>query len=183
MRNSSIFLYLLFAFLLLYSYNDVMTSAQAGFRDQSRGLVHIYLTGIIILLSGYNFFVGSRNYFLIRKNSLTTILFLIIIWVTWVNIVNSSNTWLLLIHLLMGLWWLMSYHFFYNYTQNNLKSKNVTIFFFIGMFFFYAVANLYVRENIISEFSHDFAVTGYSYYFIVFVPFIGLINNNVLKYL
>lgn len=176
-KKSLFFLFTLLALLLLYAYSDVMTSRQAGFRDQSRGLVHIYLSLTIALLTIYNVFFRCENNYQKRKRSLTVILSLIVVWVTLVNVISSANTWYSIIHMLMGIWWIMSYHFFYNFSENNPRSQKIIIALFMCLFVFYIWANFYIRNNIIQTFSAEYAITGYSYYFIVFVPFIGLIQN------
>lgn len=176
-KKSLFFLFILFVLLLLYAYSDVMTSRQAGFRDQSRGLVHIYLSIIIVLLTVYNVFFRCKNNYKNRRKSLTVILSLIVGWVAIVNVINSANTWYSIIHMLMGIWWIMSYHFFYNFSENNPRSKKIIIALFMCMFLFYIWANFYIRNNITQTFATEYAITGYAYYFIVFVPFIVLIQN------
>src|SRR5690554_2333230 len=176
-KKSLFFLFILFVLLLLYAYSDVMTSRQAGFRDQSRGSVHVYLGLIIALLTIYNVFFRCKNNYNNRRKSLTVILSLLVVWITIVNFINSADTWTSIIHMLMGIWWIMSYHFFYNFSKNNPRSKKIIIALFMCMFLFYIWANFYIRNNITQTFATEYAITGYAYYFIVFVPFIGLIQN------
>lgn len=176
MKRSKIILFILFTVLLLYAYNDVMTSRQAGFREQDRSSVYLYLFFIISLLTTYN--IGTGNKIIIRNKPLLVILWSIISWIIIVNIINSVSLWTSIVHVSMGVWWVMSYYFFYKYSLFNPKSRKLIISFFLMMFVFYIWVNFYIRDNLLSTFSIEYSITGYAYYFIVFVPFIALIQKN-----
>lgn len=166
--------------LLVYSYNDVMTSRQAGFSDGNRGPIYVLLGAIISLLTIYN--TIRKNKAIIRSN-LSISLWLLTFWVILINLINGSDFWIYLAHISLCAWWIMSYYFFYNYLSHNPQSKHFLIKTVLVMFLFYIWANFFIRQNIIKTYDRDFAVTGYAYYIILFVPYMGLIKKNWVRIL
>ena len=103
---------ILFTLLLLYSYNDLMTSQQAGFKEASRGLVYIYLSALIGLLTLY-VSIRSRGYIL--RTRIFFSLTILLVWIVFVNIINRVDLWYATILLMMVLWWIVAYFFFFIY--------------------------------------------------------------------
>ena len=178
-KNKSVYsiLLILLSLLLLYAYSDITNSAQAGIRGAARGSVYVLLAAIISTSILYNFF---RSYTYIKTTQLSLVLMSMTVWILIVNLLNGSSLWISIIHITLSIWWIVSYWLFYNYPRKNLGSVNAILFLFFVMCGFYIWGNYYVRSQITALYDRDFAVSGYAYLLIIFVPFIGLSKRKWL---
>ncbi|MFI3262882.1 MAG: hypothetical protein R3Y26_08235 [Rikenellaceae bacterium] len=172
------YLTILFIFLLLYSYNDITTSEQAGFRETVRTVVYIFLLGSIAMVVSYVLFCSRKIRF---RMPFKTILITLAIWILITNIMNGSDLWITGIHAALCLWWVFTYMFFALYLQNNPKSEGRILFLISIMLLFYIWGNVFLRINITSSFEQDFAVSGFIYQVVMMVPFILLIKKKMIK--
>jgi len=173
MKRIFLFPTIIFILLLAYAFNDVMSSRQAGFRDASREEVYSYLQAIILLLAGYSIFKLKKE---IVGTFLSTIMWLIMLWGGLVNIVLMYDQWIATVHFSLTVWWLATYYFFYSYVSRNPAAEKYLKILFTIMFCFYLWANIFARRNILETFNIEYAVTGYAYHLVIFVPFFFLIK-------
>jgi len=129
-------------------------------------------------MSLYSFLKMQKE---ILKTSLSVLLWLISFWVMIVNLVVAYDSWVSIVHFSLAVWWIVSYYFFYIYISRNPSSENYIKFLFVVMFLFYVWANLFTRQNILASVNVEFAITGYSYYLIVFVPILLLLRTSWLR--
>ncbi len=173
----NLYLYIIFSVVFLYAFVDAQTSSSTGFRGSERTQVYIFLLLAIFLMSIYNVRYALKQ---IRLLTLTNSLLLITIWVTFVNIIQEANIWVFATHIVLSVWWIMAYHFFYNYLYNNPNSLNKIIFLFSLMCLFYVSTAMFAADNI-SMLYDRIAVVNLAYNVIVFLPLIGLMANGIFK--
>lgn len=174
--------YLLFVYflLLLYTFQDITNSAQAGFKEGAdRSIVYVILISIILLFSSYIVYYRLNNN--IRWFGVSFVLFLILLWEISVDLLLSADIRNMFIRAFMSLWWMLSLYFSYLYVKANPKSVDSVLIINIVMFFVYVYANVFLRMNIVSRFGKDYATSGYVYFILVFIPYIMLITRKWVR--
>lgn len=176
--------YLLFIYflLLLYAFQDITNSAQTGFKEGAdRSIVYVILIFIILLFSSYLVCYRLNNN--IRWFGVSFTLFLILLWEISVDLLLSADVRNMTVRAFMSLWWLLSLYFPYLYIKNNPKSADYVLVINLIMFFVYIYANIYLRVNIMNRYGKDYAISGYVYFILVFIPYIMLITQKWVKML
>ncbi len=173
----------LMCILWAYAYNDVMSSNQAGLVDMDRGIVHKLLIILISLLLGYIFWGKKSAIYSISKNrhNPVIVLVLIFLWVGLVGVLNQVDLGALLTHLLISFWWIITYLFAKKYTENHIEEFQQILRLYIIMYFVYIWVNIIARNQIQTNFERDFAITVYIYYILLFIPFIYMIQRNIIR--
>lgn len=166
--------------LVVYAYNDIITSGQAGIREADRSSVYYLLIAIILLLLGYNFTHHYSSFNPTRQIRKTTIA--ILCWVTIVDIYWRVDFATLSSQLFLALWWIVTIRFAYSHMTNNMEHKQQIMLIYIIAFFTYALGNMYARAQIITNLEHEFAITYYVYYMLIFIPFILLVRTTWRRY-
>ena len=162
--------------LLAYAYNDIMTSGQAGVREADRSSVYYILITIVLLLFSYN--VSHESYSLSHCRPLRTSTIAILCWSTLVGIYWKTSFTVLSTQLFLAFWWITTFRFSYTYMRNNIEHKQQVIFVYLVAFFAYLIGNMYARTQIIQNLEHEFAITYYVYYILIFIPFILLTETK-----
>lgn len=169
-----------FVLLFLYAFNDYHTSIQAGFgAGLNRMSVYVLLLLIIGVQSLYLFFHFDGR--ITSSNKVNPILVLLLIWVFFVNLYNKRPIWILSVHLFLNSWWLFTYSFNSVYVSKNRDCFKQYLIYYILLYGIYYLINIRARSNIIALTERDIAITGYSYYAVVFLPFMFLIKKNWIK--
>lgn len=174
-----ILLLLLFIILCCWAYFDVSTSQQAGMKEADRGITHIFIFLSVFIHLLYVFF-NSRNIFK-RVNYINLTLFAIVIWYTIVDIVNNSNLRYSTTLIMLSLWWFLTYNFCYLFLKKSGERYHTVINMYLILSIVYIILNVYARNQIQINLNQEYAVTGYAYYIVIFIPYILLLENRIVK--
>ena len=175
--------FILFILISLYSYNDFITSEQAGFAiGQNRIRVYLFLLLIIFVQFSYLFF-RIKDRVVYDRDSVSPILVVLLLWIGFVNIFNGRPLWISSIHYFLIIWWIICFLFNRKYVNNNLLYFNQYLLCYLLLFGVYVIFNLWARRNIFAYTERNMAITGYSYYMVVFLPFFFLIEKKWMRVL
>lgn len=177
-KKSFIFLALLLFLLCGWAYNDVMSSAQAGLKEAERGTTHVFIFSLVVAHFLYVFFRNRR-----METGVGVNLFLlsIFIWYAVVDLMMHRPFMVSMTMLMMAFWWILAYHFPYAFCKNNPQGANRFLGFYVLMFIAYVMLNLMARQQITTNYERDFAVTGFAYYLVIFVPYILLLRKSLVR--
>lgn len=172
---STLFMHLLFFVILIYAYQDFISSTNIGVREANRGFVHITLFGLIILLSMY--YIVSLLSKGINKDNVKVSIWLIIGWILFVGLIQGVNRWAMVVHLGLSLLWILIYHYGKEYIAPNFISKSPINKWIIVLFFFYVYSAVYAAYNIRLTYGTT-PVVNLVYYVLVFFPLISFLPSR-----
>lgn len=176
LEGKSAYLYILFLCLLSYAYNDLQTSSSVGIREASRLNVYINIIILIALLAFYVFL--SRSIYL---DKISIAVLIVIFSMIYSSLLQNINKWALSVDLGLSVWWIFTYLFCSTYLRENPKGVHVLKVIFFSMMLFYAISAIYASINIRNIYNKDFAVLNLSYYVLVFLPYMLILENSLLK--
>jgi hypothetical protein len=139
-RNRSfIFLHFLGILILIYIYYDFQSTTNIGLRNANRSIVHIILFIIIAVLGAY--YIYTIFFKKIFKDFVRASLWLITIWIAFVNLLKGSDIWNILVHLGISILWVLVYHFGKNYLIDNNNAFPVLLGWMSFFFLFYVFSS------------------------------------------
>lgn len=160
-------LIILLVVYLLFTIADLSTSFQSGFRDADRSNVHKYL----IIVTGYLLAYTVFNLSNLRIRQPLGSLFIIAIWMMFVNLVSDVSTWGFLVQANMSVLWVLSYLFFERTRlRESIDHSSINLFAFI-LFIFYAVSTIYYFFDMMVRMNR-IPVLNVIYYFISLLPWL-----------
>lgn len=171
-------LILLFALLVMMYWNDVSTSQQAGLKEVNRSVAHTYIALVVGFHALYLIF---RHKVSMLWRSSSIMLLLIFIWFVFVDYYNNVSISISGPMLLLAIWWYLTYNFVYAFCYYNSRSLTWLLLFFVVIFFVWVYLNLYARNQIMTYYDRENAVTGYAYYLLILLPFIMLIKKTIFQ--
>ena len=177
-RKSALFLLLLLFLLCGWAYNDVLSSGQAGLKEAERGVVHVFIFSLVVLQFLYGFpDRGPRG----GTTGVLLLLTAIPLWEAAVDWLRGAPLMSSLTMLMMAFWWIAAYKLPGVFCRRHPADAAWFTGACLIMFVVYVWLNLQARRQITTHLERDFAVTGYAYYLIVFVPYILLLRRSVLR--
>lgn len=178
-RNRSfIFLHFLGILILIYIYYDFQSTTNIGLRNANRSIVHIILFIIIAVLGAY--YIYTIFFKKIFKDFVRASLWLITIWIAFVNLLKGSDIWNILVHLGISILWVLVYHFGKNYLIDNNNAFPVLLGWMSFFFLFYVFSSFYAVYNINLVYKR-IPVINFSYYVIVFFPWVSMITKKKIR--
>lgn len=173
-------LYLTFFLILIYAIQDFLTSANTGARDMARQGVHIALLILLAHLTIY--YIYTISHIGIAKSFVKQILWLLAIWITVVNLIQSTNIWNAMVHLGLSVLWVLVYHFFSYYLYRFPDAWCYTQTCIIIMFGFYVFSALHSTYLLRMTYNRIVAVN-LAYNVIVFLPWILSFHKKWIRIL
>lgn len=171
-------LYLLFFAIWQYSVNDMATSTNAYRGQGDRTMVYVFLIMILGILG--LFCLTNKG---VRFIAPTGSMFFITLWVFLSNLLLgnffNANLWTCLTHFGLTVWWILAIFFGYFFPAEDKRKEKQLLFFVMLMFAYYCYQ--FVDVYFISNSENEEVVLNLIYRVIVFVPFIYLIENKLLR--
>lgn len=177
-NTSKIYITLIFILILTYAYQDFKSSTNIGLQEADRGMVHIMLFTVVVILSIYFLYTLFTKG--IKRDSVKLNLWLITVWILFVGIVQGVSIWALLVHLGLSLLWILIYHFGKNYLIKYPSTQTTFLKWIIVIFLFYVYSAVFAAYNISLIYGRK-PVLNLVYYVIVFFPWISLLSSRRLK--
>lgn len=177
-------LYIVFILIFFYAIQDFLTSRNTGASiETDRSSVHLLLITILIVLGLYfsvtviGLIVNKRS---IKIEPIRVALFLIPLWIIIVNLIQGGGDWSMAVQLGISMLWFLIFHFFCRYLKIFPDSWMQIQIFIMIMFLFYVFSSLYANYIIRLTYNR-FAVVNLVYNVIVFMPWIMLIRNKIIR--
>ena len=171
-------LYLLFFAIWQYSVNDMATSTNAYRAQGDRTMVYVFLILILGILGIYCLMTKG-----VRFISPTGAMSAITLWVALSNLFLgnffNANRWTSLTHFGLSVWWILAIFFGYFFPAKDERKEKQLLFFVMLMFFYYCYQ--FVEVYFVSNTTTEEVVLNLIYRIIVFVPFIYLLKNTILR--
>lgn len=144
---------------------DMQSSAQTGNKGVDRSRAHMAL----LLFTGYMALYALFNIRKIKMTRTLTPLILLAVWILIVFFINGAETWDMLVQMNMSVLWILSYLFFYDYTQRGDTEKKDVFRFAVFTLLFYCCATVYYSVNALQNYGH-YTAMNIIYYALAIFP-------------
>lgn len=174
----ALFPFLLFILLAIYSYQDVLLSAQAGIVGQNRSGVHIWLLIILSFLFLYVAVHKNKGYSL---KLLVTPLYLWLAYILFNCLINSIPISEIAIYPMFVIWWILTLSAWATFTTRNYNCFNETKCILILLLIVWTFLNIKARLGQIEK-GHVLGTSMFIYNVVLLTPFIFFIKSSKIKY-